>query len=182
MKEDMRTVAKKWVEVSLAPNSRIALEEPFFMPRLNFSLGQLQEKYQGIPTLNHFSKGEERRIQFLISEQSRGKIGYELHYLTDDTNASHFLFSQPKISYNFEGLKKEGIEYVLIARLKENHAQTEFYRVLQREAELVKRFSPYRDGREYPYDKQAQTGGPFLWRELWGRERNGQPIEIYRLK
>jgi len=34
---------------------------------------------------------------------------------------------------------------------------------------------------EWPVDIQPLTGGPFLWKELVSRQRNGQIIELYKL-
>jgi hypothetical protein len=180
--QDVRTEAKGWVEQMIPPGSKLALDWEFYMPRLSFTKEQLQEKVEQVESNPHFSGSQKKRVNFLLSRKEWKEKVYELHFLSDQEE-NPFLFAAPSLPYDFEVLKEKGIEYVFIARLGEQHEHAEFYKALQEKGELVKRFTPYRDGqREYPFDAHALTGAPFLWKELVARERNGQPIEVFKLK
>ena len=181
LQKDVRDVAKEWVETTIAPGSKLALEWEFFMPRLRFTRKQLEEKLEMIPKAPYFSKAQERRIQFLLADPVPQR--YSLYFLSEPSEGERFLFGTPAVPFKLSELKRRGIEYVFVARVQEEHVHSEFYKELREKAEPVKRFSPYRNPeREYPFDRQPLTGGPFLWKELISRERNGQPIEVYRLR
>ena len=183
LKKDVRTQAKEWVEESIEPGAKLALDWSFFMPRLAFSREQLEEKLQLARQDHHFSRAEVRRLEFLLTKRDSSKKGYHLYFLSREREENQFLFGRPTISFNVDELKDKKINYVLITQVQKGYPPAEFYDKLRERAELVKRFSPYRDStREYPIDSQPLTGGPFLWKELLARERNGQPIEVYRLK
>jgi len=183
LEKDVRTVAREWVESTLSRGTSLALDWEFYLPRLAFSREQLEEKYQIARSDPHFSEAQQRRLSFLLSPESSSGEGYALHFLTDDPQEKRFLFGAPTVPFDLEELRKRGIEYVLIARVHSEYEPSGFYEALKKEAELVKRFTPYRDpDREFPYDRQPLTGTPFLWKELVSRERNGQPIEVFKLK
>ena len=170
------------MEARIEPGKGIALDWSFYLPRLNFSDGQLQTKLRQIESLPHFSKAQEGRIKFLLSQKEKQK-GYALYFLSEGESKGRFLFEQPAAPYDLDKLKQEKVEYVLIARVQKEYHPAEFYRELKEKAVLIRQFSPYRDPhREYPIDLQPLTGGPFLWKELISRERNGQPIEIYQIQ
>jgi len=86
-------------------------------------------------------------------------------------------------------VRQKGIQYVLINKVKydkilhpEEHRILNFYRSLGKEAQLVKRFSPYRDKSiQWPFNRHPMTAGPFIWKELTTRERNGHILELYAL-
>ena len=44
---DIRTLARGWVEANIPPGSKLALDTPFFMPRLKAAVAQLEEKKKG---------------------------------------------------------------------------------------------------------------------------------------
>ncbi len=181
LRKDVRTEAKEWVESSVEPGTSIALDWSFFQPRLNFSRESLQEKLGMIQSLPDFSNAQRRRIESLISQTPNQK-GYSLYFLSDNAGEHHFLFEQPALPYDLAYLKKKKVAYVFIARVQKDYQPAGFYEQLKKDAILVKRFSPYHNNREFPIDRRPLTGGPFLWRELIEREKNGQPVEIYKLK
>ncbi|HNV86467.1 MAG TPA: glycosyltransferase family 39 protein [Candidatus Omnitrophota bacterium] len=176
---DVRTVSKEWVESHLAPGTRIALDVPFFMPRLKLSIGQLQKK-RGL-ALQNGSSAQVRRVERMIALAGRDEgPRYELYYL-GDPNRESFFFTSGKVPYDVRDLRDRGIEYVLIARISPDFHPA-FYGSLAQSATLAARFSPYEDAsRLWPVDRQPLTGAPFLMKDLLSRRRNGQIIEIYRL-
>ena len=152
------------------------------MPRLDFAEGGLREKIREAQSDPHFSRAKLRRLEFFFSNEQLQKRGYLLYFLSKEGSDKGFLFSRPKIAYDLSELEQKKIDYVFIARTSKDYQPPSFYEALKKKGRLVKRFSPYRDKeREYPLDSQPLTGGPFLWKELISRERNGQPVEVYQL-
>jgi len=176
---DIRTISKKWVEANLAPGTRIALDVPFFMPRLKLSVEQLEGKKQ--QAFQSGSSVQVRRIEKMITLAGR-EAGprYELYYLGDEKKEGSF-FTSSRIAYEVQALRDKGIEYVVVARINPGFHPA-FYDFLAQSATLVARFSPYKDlPRIWPVDVQPLTGAPFLLKDLLARRTNGQIIEIYRL-
>ncbi|MDD5217228.1 MAG: glycosyltransferase family 39 protein [Candidatus Omnitrophica bacterium] len=182
MAGDTRTQAQAWVETHIPAGAKIALDVPFFMPRLDFSQTQLEEKKREALSDPYFSNAKLRRLVFLLQRASSSvKPSYHLFFLKKEGEPADFLFAKPAAPYRVELLKAMGIEFVIAVRLREDY-QTGFYDALRREGELLTTFSPYRGGTpKWPF-LASITGGPFMFQDLWRRERNGQPIEIYRLK
>ena len=103
--------------------------------------------------------------------------------MTNPDQPSRFLFAKPLLAYDLNLVKNRGIEYVILPRIYPGAVPQKFYEDLVKEGERVAEFSPYRNpARKFAYDLQPLTGGPFLFKELLGRERNGQILEIYRLR
>lgn len=181
--KDLRTEMKEWVEAAIPAGSRLALDAKFFMPGLRFQETQLLEKIRAAESDPHFSKAKMKRLESLLSQERSEPKGYTLYFLSQEEGGENFLFSQPKIPYDLDELKKHKIDYVLIARIERDYRPASFYESLKRSAKLVKRFSPYKNQeRDFPFDTLPLTGGPFLWKELVHRERNGQPMEVYQLR
>lgn len=178
---DVRTQALDWFEKNVPAGSSVAMEWEFYMPRLLFSRQQLLEKkseMDGNP--GEFSTAQKRRLDFLLS---LNKAGYNLYFLVDDPSQSRFLFGRPVIPYDLGSLKEKKIQYVIRLGLPEKPELSNFYLGLSQTGKSMISFSPYRDpSRKLPYDSWTLTGGPFLWEELRNRERNGLPLEIYRLE
>ncbi len=179
VRKDVRTLALEWAETHLPAESKVALDVPFFMPRLKPTVAQLVEKEnQVLPTGR---KADLKRIRWLKEEALRGGgPRYELYFLSSDS-ADGFLFSRPRIPYRYEELQARGIRYVLFAKVRKDHEPL-FYQTLCQKAQRVARFSPYKEAaREWPLSGITLTGASFLWKELAARERNGQIIEIFKL-
>lgn len=179
--EDVRTVAAKWIEANFPAGTKIALDGTFFMPRLRFSEAQLLEKRQQATKDPHFSNTQIRKLDFLLAEERARKRGYELYFLSDRSGASPFLYANPILPYDPEALAERGIDYVILARLAPDARGSLLEARLAEEYEKVREFNPYRTGRERPI-MNSLTGGPFLWQDIRERDRNGQPILIYRRK
>ena len=77
-------------------------------------------------------------------------------------------------TYGWSGVLSESIRY---------KNATRFYQELLKNAVLIKEFSPYKNkDKQFAEDVIMQTGGPFLGRELFSRERNGYIIKTFKLK
>ncbi len=183
LNQDTRTVAKEWIEQNIPAGSHLALGWDFYMPRLSFSKHQLEEKKHELTAQGVFSKAQLRKLEFLLNDVS-GKPSYNLYFLSKDLNASgRFLFAKPLIAYDFQEARDYGIDYVLVVRSHEQEDSEVFYQQLNQNAQLIKEFNPYRQAHfKWAYDERPLTGGPFLFRDLWWRERNGPVIQIFKLK
>lgn len=181
-RNDVRTQAKQWIETNVLPGSRVALDHEFYMPRLLFAAGQIKAKQKAFPEQIHFSTVRRNRLKFL-KEQANGQPSYRLYSLSDTgTNPNaEFLLSKIPAPYDVNQLRAFKIDYVVVVRLWEKDLRQSFYDQLEKEATLVVEFNPYRGAmRDWPYEHPL-TGGPFLWRDVIERERNGQPLKIYKL-
>lgn len=178
---DNRTLAKAWIEENVVTGSKIALEQDFYMPRLRFSPTQLEEKKFKLGAESFHAQAKMRKLDFLQAD-ARKRPSYELYELSHDVRVKEdFVLTPPKLSYDLESLRAAGIEYVIVVRLWEIDLHQGFYDALQQKAELVAEFNPYRGAKRlWPYTHPL-TGGPFLFRDLWERERNGQPLKIYKI-
>jgi hypothetical protein len=176
--KDTRTIAKEWVEENIPSGSAIAMAGDFYLPRLQFSKDQLEDKKREASKIGTFSAAQIRRLEYFLTQNP--KAAYKLHFLVTDPSANRFLFAQPTLPYDLGTLKERGIQYIILADLKE-YESIEFYNRVKSEARLLKRFSPYRNqDRAYPVE-DILTGGPFLFKDLWQRKRNGQPLSVYQI-
>lgn len=180
---DTRTQAKEWVETNIPAGSAVALGWEFYLPRLSFSEKQLLLKKVGLQTDGDFSGARARRLDFYLRNPAAKT--YDLFFLRTDAgkDKDRPLLATPTLPYDFEELRARGIEYVLLPVVADERKPSEFYAQLNERADRVERFSPYKDTAvDAPLDPQPLTGGPFLWKDLAARERNGVPIEIYKLR
>ena len=179
-RKDVRTVAQEWIEQNIPAQSKVALDVAFFVPRLKPSLAQLKEKADETAQLGGLQR---KRIE-LLTKQAQESLAprYHLFFLGEAGEEKAFLFSKPTLPYKLESLKEHGIDYVILCSFHENF-EAQFRKELEREAELLKTFSPYKDpAQEWTIDSQPLTGGPFLWKDLAARKANGLFLKLYRLK
>jgi hypothetical protein len=149
------------------------------MPRLAFSPRQLEEKRSRVAEGFH-SGARIRRLDALLSKPYRPS--YELYFLSRGLESDGFLFSEPRVLFDLEALKQKGIQYVLLVDALRLGGDA-FYQALQKKADLVMTFSPYRNRKDLTiHDPQTMTGGPFLWMDILSRERGGYPISLYRIR
>ena len=181
-RKDTRTVTREWFEQSVPIGAKVALDSPFYMPRLKPMVKQLVQKREDLLTSNVHQKARLLRLDALIKESKKnGEPGYQLYFLKAKNSVSGFLFSKPEVPYDFSALKRRSIEYVVVSQI--NDESKPFFNTLNQNANLVARFTPYRNqSLEYLLDMQPLTGGPFLWKDLLARERNGPIVSIYKLK
>jgi len=176
---DARTVAKEWVETHLPGKSRIALDGEFFMPRLAFIPEQLEKK-RILAAEGPQSKAKIRRLDALLTNLHQP--AYELYFLNGNSEGSGFLFSEPRTPYDLETLKKKDVQYVFLVEAL--HPEGDLFGVeLRANADRIMTFSPYRNAVDLTlHDGLTLTGGPFLWRDILPRERNGYAISIYKIR
>lgn len=182
-RKDTRTIACEWVETNLPTGSKIALDIPFYMPRLRPTLSQLREK-QVLVRQEGGSSAQALRFKILLEDTAPrpDQIRFELYFLKDGPEEENFIFSRPTLPYDFEVLKESGVEYVIMVRTHKEKLNQEFYAKLREVGELVGHFTPYQNSAvSRGIDPQPLTGGPFLWKDLILRNRNGQILEIYKL-
>ena len=182
--KDTRTLAKEWVESHIPAGAKLALDGDFYMPRLSFSRSQLAKKWNDV-TQNPgaVSEAQKRKLKYLLSQESSKVPAYELYFLADEITKERFLYAQPLLPYRREALRERGIDYVLFAGIPAKGERLKLYEEIKRQAAPVVVFNPYQDSsQKFPIDRMAMTGGPFLWKDLVKRNRNGWTIEIYQLK
>lgn len=180
---DTRTLAREWVHRNIPAGSPIAIEWEFYMPRLNFSETQLLEKKATLEQgQKKFSGAKVRRLDALI-EKSKREPGYQLSFLVTDPSQDRFLMARPAVAYDFDALWNLHRDfYVIRMGFPERPETKTFFAHLRKQGRLIARFSPYKNPKRWlPYDAQPMTGGPFLWTELWNRQRGGVSLEIYHV-
>ena len=176
---DVRTVAKEWVEANIPSGSRLALDWGFYMPRVAFSPKQLEEKKSH--AVEGFQSGAKiRRLDALLSKPYQPS--YELYFLSNGVENPSFLFAEPLVPFDLKALKQKGIQYVLLIDALRPGGDS-FNQALQKNADLIISFSPYRNREDLTiHDPQTMTGGPFLWKDIVSRARGGYPLSIYRIR
>ena len=100
LEKDVRTVAREWIESHLPSESRVALDVPFFMPRLKSSLAQLKEK-QGeiLREEGHGDSAQTERIELMIKNAQESLMPrHHLFFMKTNLEGS-FLFSNPALPY-----------------------------------------------------------------------------------
>lgn len=160
-KVDTRTLAKAWIEQNIPEGSTIMLEFLWFSPPL---------------------ASEQQRVPFSTRQYTvltRGAYG-----LSDYSNTFGPSQGTPTVA-EYATL---GVDYIVsnsysrgskLLDPEEDRAKRSFYDELDRDAELVKEFSPYRPNAHVPR-LFAETYGPAI--HLSRYERPGPVIRIHRLR
>lgn len=176
---DVRTVAKTWIERHIPSGSRIAMSHDFFMPRLAFSAIQIEEK-KLLAQSQLQSQAKIRRLDAFLSKAYQPS--YELYYLSDHPETQRFLFGEPQIPFDLSVLRQKGINYVMVVEPLFS-LRDPFLMELRQNATRIMSFSPYKNpANKQIDDPQSLTGGPFFWKDMMARERNGYPIAVYELR
>ncbi|MBN1689188.1 MAG: glycosyltransferase family 39 protein [Candidatus Omnitrophica bacterium] len=178
---DTRTLALNWFEKHIPKGKRVAMDIEFYMPRLRFSEEQLMTKMEKIKD-TPFAEVQKRKLEYYLHNAGE-RPGYWLYGLRQDgeDQPEPFLMAKEPVPYDLDRLKDIGVDFVIVARLRKDDANRHFYNNLSEKTQLVATFNPYRGGRPKWAMEHPITGGPFLWKDLWRRERNGQPLYIYRI-
>lgn len=178
--QDTRTIAKKWIEENIKDGSKIAIEHSFFCPRLNQTEGQIEEKLSSGSRLDNIRRS---RIELAAKIAQSKKPSYYLYYLKDmPSSEAKFLFEAPQVEFSMQKLKEMHVQYVVLHVDAQDSVRKDFYNSLIENATLVREISPYKNKeKQFSDDIIVQTGGPFLGKELFSRERNGYIIKIFRL-
>ncbi|OQX86071.1 MAG: hypothetical protein B6D55_06595 [Candidatus Omnitrophica bacterium 4484_70.2] len=179
LRKDTRLLCKEWIENNIPLGEKIALDDTFFCPRLFFTKTQLQEKLEmaSLPL-------QKKKIEILLKSRHYPSKNFHIFYLWDfkDTPPP-FIFASPLIEFDLDILRKKGIKYVVIHKDVCGKKLPSFYERLNKEAELIKTFSPYFDkNKECSQEKVVETGLPFLSKEIFSRKRSGYPLWIYRIQ
>lgn len=176
--KDIRTVALEWTQKEIPADERIALDSPFFLPKLKPSLEQLSLKL--IKAQKTGSDIQIRRLKKLM-ENGIGDPRYNLYFLSTNKDPD-FLMNEPKVGYDMDELKRLNIRYVFFVQNGDD-SKKQFLEMLKSKAKLVARFTPYKNSKiSQPIDQLPLTGGSFLFKDLYERQRNGQIIEVYKLQ
>jgi len=179
VQDDTRTQSYQYVQEHIPKHARIALAEPYFYsPRLERSQSQWRKL---IDEAGSTSSIKLKRYEKLM--QISGDGGYDLFFLNEESdNRGSYISTRPQISYEPIDLRRLGIQYVIVPRLRQIQ-DSRFERFLKNEAELLVRFSPYRDsGLSSAMDPHIRTAATGTWEELLARETNGEIVEIYQVK
>ncbi len=174
LQPDVRTLAKEWIETNIPEGSRVAIDDPFHAPRLQFTQARLHEKKKGLTGYRR------RRIEGYLARSYHPS--YHLVFLVRDVTSPRFLFAEPVAARDPAALHDRRFDYVVSAFAKVSTADP-FLEELHRKADLLTRITPYKSSAiEEVFDPQPLTAGPFLWKDLWARKRNGYPVVIYKLR
>ncbi len=179
--KDTRTLAHDWILNNIPSGEQIALEIPFYMPRLRKSVAQLSDNLQQQEQGDSHADTKTRKLKYL-SSLSEANTAYDLYELSNEpTKPTRFSLAKPLIAYSYSDLKKTGIDYVVVVRLRENDLNNKFYQDLTQKSERVAVFSPYKSDQQKWTLMHPLTGGPFTFKDILSRERNGQYLEIYKV-
>lgn len=179
-KTDTRTMAYNWCMANIPTQSKVAISNQFFAPRLKPTAQELQKKLAG-NEITVRAGVQEKRLNLMIelAKQST-EPRYELFYLTK--NSGTFVFSKPNLPFDPVVIQNFGVQYVIFSNLCTPESNT-LHSWLKTRTTLVGKFSPYRNEIvACPIDPRPITGAPFLMKDLLERQANGPKIEIYKLK
>ena len=175
---DTRTQCKDWFEKNVEAGTGVALDHPFFSPRLTPTDDQTRMKAQ------QAEPDASQRLRWeLETEANAGKKKFHVFYLTRDA-AEHPRFSsaQPALPLDVASLKRQGVQYVVANYQDANNEVRAFREELLKNGEIAAVFSPYQDkNKKWSKDWAALTADPVLLEELFSRDAPGPYLEVYRL-
>lgn len=154
-RDDTRTVAKQWIEANLAPGSRIAVDWFVYAPPLDST----QPTFPWVPR----------------STKQYDVVAMQYGFL-------HEKDTQWFREQGFEYLITSGFVYNVRWVSEEDRTRKQrFYEAVDREFELIRQFSPYKDeGGRQPAWNYADTYAPTA--QLWRRQRPGPTLKIYKVR
>ncbi len=180
LKEDTRTVAKKWIGAHVSESAVVVLDHPFFSPRLNQTKEQLTAKLSLVAPEDPHADSKIKKINWMI-RAGLGKPGYRVFYV--DANLLDkvpFLNWSPVLKADQESLERIHAEYYVRYRFEGDDPM--FQKEIAPHAELVQTVSPYRDkAKRWSLDHWAYVALPYEDPELFSRNRPGPYLEIYKL-
>jgi 4-amino-4-deoxy-L-arabinose transferase-like glycosyltransferase len=179
---DTRIEAASWIKNHLAPGDRIALDHSFFRPSIVQNKEQLAQKHQYLNTQEGLKGIKEKKLAFVLQAYKENE-GYYIYFLSHNPEAKvQFLATVPSLPFDFDTLRIQRIEYVVVNYVDRQKNTEDFYRRLAENATLVASFSPYKDGSlRFSYDLIANTSLPLLSREIYSRKKSGPALAIYRV-
>ena len=184
LQPDSRTQAKRWIESHVSAGAKIALDHTFYVPKLLPTKEQLLQKWESAKTKETGADQKQRKLQRLLALVRPGEARYNLYFISDRMGDSKgFLFAEPRIAYDFDALRKEGIKVVVTHRLGAWKSHFAFFAQVEQHSTNAYRFSPYRAAwRDFSREPLVRTGGAFLWSEMLDRRSNGEYVTVYLLE
>ena len=181
--EDTRVLSARWIEGNIPEGANIAVDHTAFRPAIFQSVGQLREKYTIAENQKGLEDAKKKRLDLAI-KAVQGKKTYDVYFLTmRDEERGQFLSTVPAVKYDIEDLKDKNIEYVVLNLNKHSAEKDGLREALAVNAEVIKEFSPYRDGEIRPcYDNIDFTFMPVASKELFERQKTGPAFIVYRLE
>jgi hypothetical protein len=156
---DTRTLAKTWTEENIPPGSRILIDSKASSPPLLMHPRQVRKFYEKAAATGNYKKDYFRLLTEVYGEENKGyeifmikKNAMELAVLSNQlrqTQETQDLVPIEGTERDFEELRKDGIEYVVVNSWDLRNAKTNryewlenFYRNLESRARLLKAFVP----------------------------------------
>ena len=180
--KDTRTLAKEWVEQSVPPGSKIAMERyialrSWFPPLLETEAQNL--KMVHAIRQNDPSKGKMREgLSFQKSPFPR--------YTLIDITPGHRILDEFESEYSLSALLKKKVDYVILSSFVSDFKRearspevSQFYKELHEKGHLIKRFTPFKEGVS---DERQDHASYTPLDRLDLLERPGPVIEIYALR
>lgn len=180
MRPDTRVLAKAWILENLPEGSVIAVNHPFFSPKLAQTDEQLDQKLGRLRLGDPQRATKQKKLAYL-KEAVKGEKRFHVIYLRGkEVGDPSFLTWSPWINTSEEDFLKAGVQFVLRYRfVGENE---DLGRILSAGARLSRVFSPYyASDKITSQDLYAHVGLPFLSRELFSRKYPGPYLEIHEI-
>jgi hypothetical protein len=186
LKEDTRTQAYGWVKENIDRGSLLALDATSSgFPRLEKSKEQIAEAYGSHvnTTFGISSEAIDLKSKMILSNPGYTEETYVLYYLRGESEGGfHSIY--PSISIELDEVEGKNIEYLILANIVQDGVYDEFREEVQKHAELLTFFSPYREGidRINHSERTAVPAAAFSIKELTDRTSFGPYIEIYKMR
>lgn len=190
--EDTRTKSYRWVKENIPANAKIALDATSVVyPSLEQSKEFIAEGIEAYKR-RKFSRPIRRpegafdyKTKLAMDNPRYTEKTYRIYYLKKALERKGFLLSSyPEIELDADRLRENEIEYVIVSALLISGPGRDFLPELEKHAEAVKEFSPYKEGvdRMKPRELSRVQAAAFTYKELRDRKSFGPVIRIYRLK
>ena len=177
---DTRRAAEVWMSENLPEGSVVAVNQPFFSPRLSQADAQWREKEARISIFDPQYALKKKKLA-LMQAAAKNHKRFNVFYLRNQKDAEpSFSTWSPWMEIGEESFRKAGVGYVVRYRFEEEDGVLED--ILRRRGQLFKVFSPYFSSeKKETADHFSQVGLPFLSRELFSRKAPGPYLELYKI-
>lgn len=189
LREDTRTGAYHWIKKNIPADSKIAVDAlSSGFPRIEKSKEQIRELslYFAKTSFKKPAGSDALKLRLMLDNPGYPEKTFYVYYLrkAESVGSRGFLSTYPNVPADFQTLKTEHFRYVLLSRILSDESLESFVRRIERDADLLAVFSPYKEGisRTFSQEELFVPAGAFLMSELKHRKSFGPPIRIYRLK
>lgn len=181
---DTRTIAARWIQENIGKGSAIACDSTNFRPSIKQPYSQLEDKSGSLKAQPGLTAAKERKLELMMAVADRDNAGYPVYFMSlDPAEEGQFLDTVPSIPFDISAIRERDIKYVVINEQLTSSDKRQLVKTLRKEAIVIKRISPYRDGEiRRPYDTTATTCIPVGSRELYFRSHTGPAMIIYELR